>query len=31
MVYNETVPRHFGRTVIVTGVIPSKDSEIKEQ
>ena len=29
LVYNEKVPGHFWRIAIVTGVLPSKDSEIK--
>ena len=27
--YDEKVPRHFMRIAIVTGVLPSKDSETK--
>ena len=30
LVYDENVPRHFWKTAIVTKVLPSKDSEIKE-
>ena len=29
LVYDENVPRHFWRIAIVTGVLPSGDSEIK--
>ena len=29
LVYDETVPRHFWRIVIVTGGLPSRDSEIR--
>ena len=29
LVYDEKVPKHFGRTAIVTGVLPGTDSEIK--
>ena len=28
LVYDEKVPRHFWRIAIVTGVLPSRDSEI---
>ena len=28
LIYDEMVPRHFWRIAIVTGVIPSRDSEI---
>ena len=28
-VYDEKVPRHFWRIAIVTGVLPSRDSETK--
>ena len=30
LVYDEMVPRHFWRIAIVTRVLPTKDSEIKE-
>ena len=30
LVYDEKVPRHFGRIAIVTRVLPGTDSEIKE-
>ena len=29
LVYNEKVPRHFWRTAIVTGILPSRDSKIR--
>ena len=29
LVYDEKVPRHFWKIAIVTGVLPSRDSEIK--
>ena len=29
LVYDEKVPRHFWRIAIVTGVLPSRDSETK--
>ena len=29
LVYDEMVPRHFWRIAIVTGVLPSRDSEIR--
>ena len=29
LVYDETVPRHFWKICIVTGVLHSRDSEIK--
>ena len=29
LVYDEKVPRHFWRIAIVTGVLPSRDSEIR--
>ena len=29
LVYEEMVPRHFWRIAIVTGVLPSRDSEIR--
>ena len=29
LVYDEIVPRHFWRIAIVTGVLPSRDSEIR--
>ena len=29
LVHNEKVPRHFWRIAIVTGVLPSRDFEIK--
>ena len=29
LVYGEIVPRHFGRTSIVTGMLPSRHSETK--
>ena len=29
LVYNKKVPKHFWRIVIVTGVLPSRDSEIR--
>ena len=29
LVYDETVPRHFWRIAIVTGGLPSRDSEIR--
>ena len=29
LVYDEKVPRHFSRIAIVTGVLPSRDSEIR--
>ena len=29
VVYDEKVPRHFWKIAIVTGVLPSRDSEIK--
>ena len=29
LVYDEKVPRHFPKIAIVTGVLPSKDSEIR--
>ena len=29
LVYDEKVPRHFRRIAIVTGVLPSTDSETK--
>ena len=29
LVYDEKIPRHFWRIVIVTGILPSRDSETK--
>ena len=29
LVFDEKVPRHFWRIAIVTGVLPSRDSETK--
>ena len=29
LVYDQKVPRHFSRIAIVTGVLPSRDSEIR--
>ena len=29
LVYDENVPRHFCRSAIVTGVLPSRNSETK--
>ena len=29
LIYDENVPRHFQRIAIVTGVLPSRDSETK--
>ena len=29
LVYDEKMPRHFGRIAIVTGVLASRDSETK--
>ena len=29
LVYDEMVPRHFWRITTVTGVLPSRDSEIR--
>ena len=29
LVYDEKVPRHFWRFAIVTGILPSRDSETK--
>ena len=31
LVYDEKVPRHFWRIAIVTGILPTRDSKIKEQ
>ena len=31
LVYDEKVPRHYWRIVIVTGILPSRDSKIKEK
>ena len=31
LVYDEKVPRHFWRFVIVTGVLPSRDCEIRRE
>ena len=31
LVHDAKVPRHFWRIAIVTGVLPSRDSKIKEQ
>ena len=31
LVYDEKVPRHFWRIAMVTGVLPSRGSKIKEQ
>ena len=31
LVYNEMVSRHFWRISVVRGVLPSRDSEIREQ
>ena len=29
LVYDKMVPRHFWRIAVVTGVLPSRDSEIR--
>ena len=29
LVYDEKIPRHFLRTAVVAGVLPSRDSEIR--
>ena len=31
LVYDEKVPRHFWRIAIVTGVLPNRDSKMKDQ
>ena len=30
LVYDEKIPRHFWKIAIVTGVLPSRDSETKK-